>query len=373
MAQTEATKENLRRWRELWEDEIAGAALYRALASSAEGNRRDVLLQLARAEERHAAHWAKLLAEAGVTNLGKPRMPMRMRLLGWAAKRFGPHTVLPVVLKMEARDAGKYDREAGAAPGMATDERMHGKVVESLTGDGVGGRIVRMEGRHRLSVGGALRASVFGVNDGLVSNLSLVMGMAGGVTDNGIVLLAGVAGLLAGSFSMAAGEFVSVRSQRELQEREIETERLELEHFPQEEREELALIYQAKGIDRDQARVLADRIMSEPRAALETLVREELGLDPGDLPSPWTAALSSFIAFALGAVVPVIPFFATTGDIAVVLAAALAGAGLFGVGALITVFTGKGALRSGVRMVAIGAVAAAITYGIGTAVGVGVS
>lgn len=361
----------IRRLRRMWEDELAGAALYRSLAE-ADAQRRGIFLALAESEEHHAEHWATVLAEAGVGPLPPPRTPLRVRALGWLAQRFGARVALPFVLRLETSGADRYDSVPEAPASMASAERAHGRVVAALAGGRTGTGIARGEGRHRAGAGGALRASVFGLNDGLVSNLSLVAGVAGGTGNARLVLLAGVAGLLAGSFSMAAGEWVSVRSQRELYEREIEVEREELAEFPEEERAELALIYQAKGIDPDAARALADRLISRPETALDTLAREELGIDPSELGSPWVAAGSSFVAFALGAVVPVVPYMVGSGAVALAWAAGASALTLFGVGALLSVFTGRAPVRSGARLVAIGALAAGVTYGVGRLIGVSV-
>jgi vacuolar iron transporter family protein len=364
----------LAQFRELWADELGGAALYRALAEHADERRRPIFLALAEAEERHAAHWAERLREGGVTDLTPPRLPFRIRVLRRLAKWLGTETVLPIVLRAEAADADRY-RDVAAAPAvMAAQEAMHGKVVAAMRGgDSAGGRIAASEGRHRAGVGGTLRAAVFGVNDGLVSNFSLVMGVAGGTSNRSIVLLAGVAGLVAGAFSMASGEWISVRSQRELYENELRIEEQELSAFPDEEREELELIYQAKGIDPEEAKALVDNIMARPDVALDTLAREELGLDPGRLASPWVAAGSSFAAFAAGAFLPVVPFFFGSGVAAVVVSALLSVSALFGVGAAISVFTGRHAGRSGLRMAAIGAAVATATFFVGKVVGVSVS
>ncbi len=211
------------------------------------------------------------------------------------------------------------------------------------------------------------------MNDGLVSNTALILGVAGAAADNRIILLSGVAGLLAGAFSMAAGEYVSVRSQRELFEYQIGLEREELAEYPEEEAEELALIYAARGIPKDQAREMARRITADPARALDTLAREELGLDPDDLGSPVGAALSSFGAFALGATLPIIPFALSSGTPALGAAVTLAGLALFGVGAALSLFTGRGAFRGGLRMLAIGTAAGAATFFIGRLLGVSLS
>src|SRR5918996_4784950 len=364
----------LAKYREMWADELGGAALYRALAEHADEQRRPIFLALAEAEERHATHWARLMRDAGVTDLKPPRLPFRIRVLRQLAKRFGTDTVLPIVLRAEASDADKYRRVAAAPAAMAAQEAMHGKVVAAMRGgDTAGGRIAASEGRHRAGIGGALRATVFGVNDGLVSNFSLVMGVAGGTPDNAIVLLAGVAGLVAGALSMASGEWVSVRSQRELYENELRIEEQELAAFPEEEREELELIYQAKGIDPAEAKALVNNIMARPDVALDTLAREELGLDPTGLASPWVAAGSSFVAFSTGAFIPIVPFMFGSGVAAVVVSAVLSVVTLFGVGAAISVFTGRHAGRSGARMAVIGALVATVTFLIGKLVGVGVN
>ncbi len=242
-------------------------------------------------------------------------------------------------------------------------------------GEGLTGQsdIVGREGWHIASSGGSLRAAVFGINDGLVSNFSLVMGFAGADAKPEYILLAGVAGLLAGSFSMAAGEYVSVRAQRELFEQQIAMEKQELEMSPKEEEEELSLIYQAKGIPEEDAHMMARRIIENPRTAIDTLAREELGLDPSQLGSPWVAAGSSFVAFIVGALVPVLPFLVTSGSKASGASALLSCVALFGVGALISIFTARGPLFSGLRMLAIGLVASLITYSVGWLLGVSVA
>jgi VIT1/CCC1 family predicted Fe2+/Mn2+ transporter len=278
-----------------------------------------------------------------------------------------------MVNALEAGDYGSYVNQGGDALALAHDERVHGRTVARLAGVSAPSDIVRQERWHRLGGGGALRASVFGISDGLVSNLSLVVGVAGAGPQGGTVLLAGVAGLLAGAFSMAAGEYVSMRSQRELFERQIGLERMELETNPEEEREELALIYRAKGIPKAEADRLADTIIADPQVALDTLAREELGLDPSELGSPWAAAAGSFLAFAVGAFVPVLPYLFARGALTIVPAIALSALALFTVAASLSLFTGRNPLYSGVRMLALATVAASATYGIGRLVGASVS
>jgi VIT1/CCC1 family predicted Fe2+/Mn2+ transporter len=285
--------------------------------------------------------------------------------------------VLPVARALELRDGNMYAGEPEAGT-LAADERLHSHTVSALVMTrGVGTATELILGRERWhrarDGGGSLRAAIFGVNDGLVSNLSLVMGVAGAEPGPRFVLLSGIAGLLAGAFSMGAGEFVSVSAQRELFERQIALEREELAANPEEEREELALIYQAKGVPPAEAEALAGRVMASPQAALDTMAREELGLNPEDLGSPWRVAVSSFTMFALGALLPVLPYLFTGGTLALVLSAVLSGVGLFGVGAAITLFTGRNPLVSGLRMLLIGGAAATVTYLVGKLIGVSVT
>jgi VIT1/CCC1 family predicted Fe2+/Mn2+ transporter len=219
--------------------------------------------------------------------------------------------------------------------------------------------------RHKTHGGGTLRAGVFGVNDGLVSNTCLVMGVAGAEAESSVLILTGVAGLLAGAFSMAAGEFISMLSQNEMFEHQISQEKDELERYPAEEAEELALIYAARGIPIKEARAVAKKLIANPDKALDTLAREELGLNPDDLGSPSGAAISSFLAFSVGASLPIIPFLLGLSP-AVPIAAAISGAALFVVGAVLSLFSGKSAWLGGLRMFLIGSAAAAATYFIGS-------
>jgi vacuolar iron transporter family protein len=213
---------------------------------------------------------------------------------------------------------------------------------------------------------------VFGVNDGLVSNASLILGVAGAAPQPGMIMLSGVAGLLAGAFSMAAGEYISVRSQREMYEYQIGLERDELAEYPEEEATELALIYEARGIDKLEANRLAAAMVSDPKRGLDALAREELGLNPDELGSPWGAALSSFLSFALGASIPLLPF-ALQLEGALIAAISLSAVALFGVGSALSLFTGRQAFLGGVRMLLIGSAAGALTYSIGKALGVSLS
>jgi VIT1/CCC1 family predicted Fe2+/Mn2+ transporter len=221
-----------------------------------------------------------------------------------------------------------------------------------------------------LSGGGNLRAAVFGVNDGLVSNASLILGVAGAAADIGVIVLSGIAGLLAGAFSMAAGEYVSVRSQREMYEYQIGLEADELEQYPEEEAGELALIYEARGIPHETAKKMADDIIADPDRALDALAREELGLNPDELGSPWGAAISSFLAFAVGGMIPLLPFLVLAHHGALPISIGLTAIALFSVGATLSLFIGRGAIRGGLRMLLIGGGAGALTFLIGSMLGV---
>jgi vacuolar iron transporter family protein len=238
------------------------------------------------------------------------------------------------------------------------------------TGSTTGGEGQAPEHHHRNIQGGGARAAVFGVSDGLVSNLSLILGIAGAQASASVVRLAGIAGLLGGAFSMAAGEYISMRAQRELLERELDIERRELVRRPEAEQRELAHIYQRRGLDADMARELAAQMMATPEMALETHAREELGINPSSLGSPVQAALSSFFAFAAGAVLPLLPFFFTTGTRATLIAVAVAAVAAICVGAALSVFTGRSWVYSACRQLLVCAIAGAVTFGVGRAIGV---
>jgi VIT1/CCC1 family predicted Fe2+/Mn2+ transporter len=353
-----------------WTDERLAADRYRALARL-DASHRALLQRLASDEERHAAHWKKLLVQAGMTPR-EPARPWRTRGMLAMARMVGVERVLRSIIGAETADRERYRYEALAPAEMAQDEASHGRQLGIAVTTGAGSAVAAGEGRHRTSARGSLRAAVFGVNDGLVSNLALIMGVAAGAADANLVVLAGIAGLVAGAGSMAAGEWISVQSQSELLQREIDVERAELEAFPDEELAELESIYRSKGLSADDAAAVARQIMSNTDMALDTLVREELGLDPSDLGSPWTAAVSSFFAFAVGAVLPLLPFLLATGAAALVVSMALSVTALAAVGAVLSVFTGRSAWWSALRMTLIGGSAAAVTYGIGAAVGMGV-
>lgn len=368
-----AAAADLQRYRANLAGEVDAAFIYRALAEREDdGPLAEVYRRLAESEERHAELWRERLRAAGEAD--DPRPSWRARLLAGLARRFGSELVLPFLADAEAAERGMYDRQPEASgTSLPADERSHARLLGRLArGRGLSGlAVARLEGRHRAIGGNTLRALVLGANDGLVSNLSLVMGVAGAALAGPAVLVAGVAGLLAGSLSMALGEWISVRSAREMHARQLEVERDELELFPDEEEVELALIYQAKGVPEADARLLAGHLMRDPEVALDTLAREELGIDPDEMGgSEWTAAFASFGAFASGALVPILPFLLNRGVPGVIGSAVLSAAALFGVGALITVLTGQPPLQAGLRQVTFGLVAAALTFAVGRLLGV---
>jgi VIT1/CCC1 family predicted Fe2+/Mn2+ transporter len=331
-------------------------------------------------ERRHAEIWANRLEQAGATVPVASAPRVRVRAIIWLARVFGTNAVSDLVQALEGDEEEAYASQlTPETAAIAADEREHAVIWEQLTSGGKVGtkRRARDEAWHRRGRSGTLRAAVFGANDGLVSNLSLVMGVAGAAAGaaagNHFIVLAGVAGLLAGAFSMAAGEYISMQSQRELFENQISMEREEMRVMPEVEREELSDIYRSKGLPRAQADAVADRLMEDPEKALDTMVREELGLDPDQLGSPWGAAWSSFVSFAIGAVIPLIPFLLMTGVPATIGALALSFVALFAVGAAVSLVTGRGMLFSGLRQVAIGALAAGITFAVGTIIGVNVA
>ena len=353
--------------------ELEAAAMYNSLAGTTrDSERAEVFRELAATEMRHAGRWAEKLG-IPVDSL-QPKTTLRTRFYSWLARRFGIKAVLPVVLRGEYEDMAKYDNDPEAA-GLPEEERGHARALSQMATPVAPASILERESWHRTGASGTLRAAVLGVNDGLVSNFSLVMGVAGGVSgaangDPFYVLLAGLAGLFAGAFSMAAGEYVSMKAQRDMFEHQLSIEKTELLEHPEEERDELALIYRAKGLPRVDAEKLASHIVSNPNVALDTLAREELGLDPSELGSPWGAALSSFVAFAIGAIVPIGPYLIVrTGVLPLALSAGLGALALVVVGSALSVLTGRSPALGAGRMLAAGGMAAGITYGIGRLVG----
>ena len=356
-------------------DETNGAALYDSLAAAEKDSRlEEVYRRLANVERKHADRWRQKLEAAG-EKVPTPSVSWRTKTLGWIARRFGTGVVLPSVQSLEQADSNKYAQQSDAKD-FHLDEQSHARVIQTMTsmpGGFAGSQVAKLEGRHRMAGGNALRAAVLGANDGLVSNLSLVMGVAGAAMSEKTILITGLAGLLAGAGSMALGEWLSVQSSRELYTRQIEMEQEELDTMPEEEEEELALIYQARGLDEAEARKFAAGVMSNRDTAIDAMAREELGIDPSELGgSAWQAAITSFVLFAFGAIVPVSPFFFATGQTAVVLSVMFSTLALIIIGAAITLFTGRSVLFSAGRQVIFGLAAAALVYGVGRLVGVSI-
>ena len=360
------------RWRRNLQGEVDGALIYRAMAAKAGDERlAELYRRMAESEDRHAALWRGQLDQAGAASRAVDPTA-RARILAWLARTGGAGLVAPIVAGQERSARRMYDDQPEAAEtSLPADERSHARLLGEITGGTSGSVLARFEGRHRAVGGNALRAAVLGANDGLVSNFSLVLGVAGASAGGAPVLVAGLAGLLAGSLSMALGEWLSVQSARELYESQIATESAELASFPREEEEELRLIYEAKGLDAERARDLARRVIEgDPATALDTMSREELGIDPDELGgSAWVAAGTSFVLFATGAIIPVLPFLIGAGAGAIVASAVMSGVALFALGAAITLLTGRHPLFAGLRQVGFGMAAAAITFGIGTLLG----
>jgi vacuolar iron transporter family protein len=362
------------RYRADLQGEVDSASLYRVLAQAESDPRTsEVFQKLAAVEDAHAEFWRRNLERIGSV-VPSLRPGWRTRILALLARRFGPAFILPTLNVLEHADTGSYDKQPEAVhAGLPAAERSHARVLGALAGKSglSGSSIAQLEGRHRAMGGNALRAAVLGANDGLVSNLSLITGMSGVTGSQHIVLLAGFAGLVAGACSMAMGEWLSVKSARELYASQVAGEAEELKQMPDEEREELILIYQAKGLSENEARALASRLMANKDIALDTLVREELGLDPDQLGgSPYTAGAWSFCLFAAGAAVPVLPFLLLSGYAAISASLAFSIVALGFVGAGTSLFTGRGALFSAARQIAIGALAALVTYGMGRLAGI---
>jgi VIT1/CCC1 family predicted Fe2+/Mn2+ transporter len=338
--------------------------------------------RIASNERRHAGVWAAKLAERGVAVPPASARPRpRVAVILMLARLFGTKAVSDLVTALEGDEEEIYEGQSSPeVEAIAADEREHAEIWRKLKDPDYHPErdIATRERWHRSGRSGTLRAVIFGVSDGLVSNLALVMGVAGASGSAGqqgqFVLLAGIAGLLAGAFSMAAGEYISMQSQRELFDRQIALERAEMEAMPEEEEAEMASLYRAKGFREDEAKAIAHRLFENPEHALDQLIREELGLDPDELGSPFGAAFGSFVAFAAGAFVPVVPYLiAREGAAAFVASLVISLVALFGVGAGVSLLTGRSVLFSGARQVGIGAAAAVVTYLVGTAIGVSVA
>jgi VIT1/CCC1 family predicted Fe2+/Mn2+ transporter len=359
--------------------ETDASFLYDSVANlQTDENLKKVLSSLSRIEKNHAdAILNKLMKEDPAASLPQPSRRAKIQI--FLGKFFGYDSIinnLSNVEKSVAKNSVLNKRKEGKE--LTGFEHNHLKIIESIQAnqnfDVSSGLLSKFEGRHKSVGGNALRAAVLGANDGLVSNLSLVMGVVGAAASDDTVLLTGIAGLLAGAISMALGEWLSVQSSRELNLNQIRLETQELENSPEEEQKELALLYQAKGMDVKTSEELARKTFESKDKAIEALITEELGMDREELGgSAWEAAIASFILFAIGAVIPLFPYFFLHGENAMLTSIGAAIIGLFGIGASITLFTGRSVAFSGLRQVIFGLAAAAVTYGIGTLIGVSIA
>jgi len=366
-------EEDQKRYRRYLRAEQEAVALYASLLETESHPRRaEIFRELMESEQRHVWHWAEKLGMTS-SEVASSRFTFRVRALGFVARILGAVRILPVVLMIEGDDTVMYRGDPEASQVMLEGEE-HAKKLRGMKEGKYSIGDFKESSWQGSTASGAFRAGVLGVNDGLVSNFGLVWGVAGGVVsakaDSEIVLLAGLAGLTAGAFSMAAGEYVSMRAGRDLAEYRIEMEREELRELPEEERQELTLIYELKGLTPSEAENLADRVMQDKDVALDVMVREELGLNPRQLGSPWSSALSSFLAFACGAIVPVSPYIFLAGSQAFAVSGILSAFALFCVGGVLAFLSAKNAAWGGVRMLLIGVFAALITYSVGSVVGV---
>lgn len=358
--------------------ETDAAYLYRVLAAR-ETNPANAKIyrSLSEIEAMHASQMVEKVRKH-LPGFKAPGPGRSARFQAWLGGIIGYDLVLSNLMAMEER-VGKSVMQGRVRAGLKPSgyELNHFRIVEALAGSpkDISGRFLsRIEGRHKSPGGNALRAAVLGANDGLVSNMSLVMGVAGAAMENNTILITGIAGLLAGSISMALGEWLSVQSARELVSKQVALEAEELESSPETEEKELSLLYQAKGMQEQEARELAKKVFENPETALDVMVTEELGIDREDSGgSAWEAAITSFLFFAAGAIIPIIPFFFMESGVVIYASVISSVLGLFLIGAAITLFTGKNILYSGFRQVLFGLTASAITFGIGKMIGVAIS
>lgn len=339
---------------ENWLEEKRSAYLYTKIAGvEADAAYKELFLNLSKLAERQASIWATQLQKAHVPVPESFKPGFRANFIVLLARCFGPKRARHILSAMKVRGMAIYRDN--------TIRQQFPAIFPEL------------EQQHRsIKSGGNLRAAVFGVNDGLLSNASLILGIAGAHADPHFILLSGVAGLLAGACSMGSGEYVSVRSQREMLEYQLRLEKHELDTYPEEEAAELALIYQARGLPKEEAERIAGLLIQNPEKALDTLAREELGVNPDELGSPWGAAISSFVSFTFGASVPLLPFIFSSSENNLFISIGLTAIALFSVGATISLFTQRNLYWSGARTLLIGIVAGSLTYFIGDLLGVAV-
>jgi VIT1/CCC1 family predicted Fe2+/Mn2+ transporter/rubrerythrin len=363
-----------------WQREVEGMRTYRDLAArEKDAGRRNVLIKLAEAEERHAQKWARKLAELGAPTPQEKRT-LGMRLKGWLRRQVGTEAALRHMEGEEDRDIARYEAQAISINDteaqrmlreVRREEESHGRVIrEIIKPIGTQGMLdvmLRRERWHKRG-GGWLGDAIYGANDGLGAVFGIVSGVAGATgAASHFVLISGLAGMLASALSMGSGAYLATKSEREVYEAEIERERDEIEEDPEEEREELSLMYQLKGFSEEEANLLATRLSEQPEQFLRTMAHEELGLSEESFPNPWTSALSAMISTALGAFIPIIPFFFLSGVPAIIAAAVISLVAHFLVGAAKTLVTGRSWVSSGTEMTVVGAIEAVITYMLGVA------
>lgn len=333
-----------------WHEEMQSAYLYRVIAQNeSQKNRQQLFSRLAQEAEHQASIWAKHAQQAGQPFISEYKPNLRTRIVAMLIQRLGASKIKPVLAAIKIRGLSVYSHQAVGHPTYT--------------------HVDEIDASHRSAGNGGLRAAVFGVNDGLVSIACLLFGVAGAASSNSTILLTGIAGLLAGAFSMAAGEYISMRSQREMFEYQIALERKELAQYPEEEAGELALIYMARGMPKRQALALGKKMIADPAVGLDTLAREELGLNPDELGSPWAAAISSFLAFVAGGIIPILPYWLGLAQGQLAASIGLTALALFAIGAALSLFTGRGAWWGGLRMLIIGGGAGVLTYWIGHLLG----
>jgi VIT1/CCC1 family predicted Fe2+/Mn2+ transporter len=356
-------------WRAHWQDEGDAAYLYRVLAEAEpDPQRADLYRRIAAVEDRHLSLWRQLLDEQGV-RVGAHRPSRRARLLAWAGRRFGPRFLLPLLLAEEGRELKGYLGEYRVAPAGKAGETALTLARESAEHAEALGALLGRKGEpwHRTESGGFLRNIVYGFNDGLTANFGLVMGVIGADVGTQVVVISGVAGLIADALSMGSSGYLAAKSEREVYEHEIAIEREEIRLMPEVEAEELALLYEAKGLEPQAARAAAAAVMADPERALAEKAREELGIGEAAM-SPLREGWVTGGATACGALIPVLPFLILPHDAALWTSFAISMLSHFGVGAARSFFTGRGVLRSGFDMFVVGLGVAAVGYLVGDAI-----
>ena len=351
-----------------WESEVQASWLYLVLADVETGENKRLFEALSADALGQSKSWIKAIEEAGGSSPGPYEPPFRVRLVGMLIRRIGPRSLLPALAALKVRGLSVYRAAPSSLEVLIAQEAGSAARAESRD------HLLGEEQRHLYTRGAvALHAAIFGANDGLVSNTALILAASGAGASPGTALLIGAAGMVAGAVSMATGEYLGVRSRIELYERQIALEEEELRLYPDDEAEELAMIFEARGLEREAARDLGKRLISEPARALDVLTREELGLNPDDLGSPWASGLASLLSFGGGALVPLLPLAllpaAGLGSGAGLIGAViLSGAALFVSGAATSLFTGRSGVRAGLRLAAVGLALSGVLYGLGLAV-----